>query len=372
MKRLLLPCTLLATVALVGSVSGSATASEPLEIASSSFTRGPSHTTTGASPAKDWTGAISHGAKWLLEHQGSDGGWGTGQAAGRHAGQLSNTSDVATTALSVLALVREGSGVKKHRAAIENGVRYVVGIVDKSDDASPRLAVQQGTQPQYKLGQLVDTHMAALMLGEVSGKFDRSLNAAIERALDKTISKVQKAQNADGSFDGNGWAPVLSSSMAGRALERAKEVGADVDDAVLDRADAYQSGLLAGSSVDTSAGAGVELYSVAAGIDGSRRGKKRGSQDAEEAEAAGTAIVQQRTASIINGYGSIGGEEMLGYMMISDSLAESGGKEWSEWQTRIGKHLHGTQNSDGSWTGHHCITGTTFVTAAAVMALGAG
>jgi hypothetical protein len=29
----------------------------------------------------------------------------------------------------------------------------------------------------------------------------------------------------------------------------------------------------------------------------------------------------------------------------------------------------GVQNSDGSWTGHHCITSRTFCTAAAILVL---
>jgi len=78
------------------------------------------------------------------------------------------------------------------------------------------------------------------------------------------------------------------------------------------------------------------------------------------------------TGALIRGFGSVGGEEMLSYMMISDTLAEDGGDDWNAWQERIGRHLSASQNADGSWSGHHCITSTPFVTAAAVMTLGAG
>jgi hypothetical protein len=63
---------------------------------------------------------------------------------------------------------------------------------------------------------------------------------------------------------------------------------------------------------------------------------------------------------------------MLSYMMISDSMVEAGGDPWKEWEQRIGNNLLATQNADGSWSGHHCITSTTFVTAAAVMTLASG
>jgi hypothetical protein len=72
------------------------------------------------------------------------------------------------------------------------------------------------------------------------------------------------------------------------------------------------------------------------------------------------------------GYGSIGGEEMLSYMMISDTLAAMGGDEWTAWEGKVGGFLVGTQNADGSWAGHHCITSPVFVTAGAVMTLAAG
>ena len=61
----------------------------------------------------------------------------------------------------------------------------------------------------------------------------------------------------------------------------------------------------------------------------------------------------------------------LHYMLISDTLAEQGGDDWQHWRQKIGAHLQVTQNQDGSWSGHHCITSTPFVSAAAVMTLGA-
>ena len=35
----------------------------------------------------------------------------------------------------------------------------------------------------------------------------------------------------------------------------------------------------------------------------------------------------------------------------------------------LGRLLNRVQNDDGSWSGHHCITGRTFVTSAALMVL---
>jgi hypothetical protein len=93
---------------------------------------------------------------------------------------------------------------------------------------------------------------------------------------------------------------------------------------------------------------------------------------AEAAEQRGMGAVRSDPAGIISGFGSIGGEEMLSYMMISDTLAEKGGKEFADWQTKIGQTLASAQNADGSWVGHHCITSQAFATAGGVMVLTAG
>ncbi len=45
------------------------------------------------------------------------------------------------------------------------------------------------------------------------------------------------------------------------------------------------------------------------------------------------------------------------------------GKEWEDWDRSVTENLERIQNKDGSWTGHHCITGRTFCTAAALLVL---
>ena len=71
----------------------------------------------------------------------------------------------------------------------------------------------------------------------------------------------------------------------------------------------------------------------------------------------------------VSGFGSNGGEEFLSYMMVSEALLVKGGKEWQAWNEGMQANLGRVQNGDGSWTGHHCITGRTFCTAAALLVL---
>jgi hypothetical protein len=71
----------------------------------------------------------------------------------------------------------------------------------------------------------------------------------------------------------------------------------------------------------------------------------------------------------VSGFGNNGGEEFLSYMNISESLVTKGGKDWEKWDREISANLNRVQNADGSWSGHHCITGRTFVTSTALLVL---
>ena len=46
-----------------------------------------------------------------------------------------------------------------------------------------------------------------------------------------------------------------------------------------------------------------------------------------------------------------------------------GGKDWDDWDAKMQESLPKAQDKDGSWSGHHCITGKTFCTASALLVL---
>ena len=73
--------------------------------------------------------------------------------------------------------------------------------------------------------------------------------------------------------------------------------------------------------------------------------------------------------SFVNGFGSNGGEEFLSYMNIGESLVLKGGEEWKKWDKSMTENLNRIQNDDGSWSGHHCITGRTFCSSTALLVL---
>ena len=56
-------------------------------------------------------------------------------------------------------------------------------------------------------------------------------------------------------------------------------------------------------------------------------------------------------------------------MLVAESLVVKGGDAWTKWNGAMQNNLARVQNKNGSWTGHHCITGRTFCTAAALLVL---
>jgi len=87
------------------------------------------------------------------------------------------------------------------------------------------------------------------------------------------------------------------------------------------------------------------------------------------AKEIGDITAQLSDSKFVNGFGSMGGEEFFSYLNISDGLRRSGGEEWRKWNSKIKTDLLKLQNDDGTWVGHHCITGHVAVTSAAVLTL---
>jgi hypothetical protein len=80
-------------------------------------------------------------------------------------------------------------------------------------------------------------------------------------------------------------------------------------------------------------------------------------------------VKQLENPAFVQGFGSNGGEEFLSYMNISEALLLKGGDEWKKWDKSMTESLTRIQDKDGSWSGHHCITGKTFCTASALLVL---
>jgi hypothetical protein len=355
---------------------------------------------------------LQKSVSWLIASQHNDGGWG----GGSHARQKIRdphavTTDPATTSFTLLALMRSGHTpvAGDYQAQVKKGLEYLVTAVEKAEVEGPLITDVTGTQPQTKLGRFVDTSMTAQYLARVLTLLPKEspLQLRVDAALDKCLAKLQVSQHADGSWGkGGGWAPVLQSSLSCSALEIAAANGKQVDKKILEKAREYQR-----TNYDTKSGkanaeaaAGVELYAFGSALRGNasqareadeivEKAKQAGQlkadapvneeslriagvKDAEVARKLANASVQNQAQlrrlgdeKLLRGFGNNGGEEYLTYLMTSESLVIAGPNEFKKWNEKMLARLKKSQNTDGSWSGHHCITSPVFCTSAVVQCL---
>jgi hypothetical protein len=354
--------------------------------------------------------AVEKGAKWLASVQGADGGWGQDGGASSHNWQNVNLesqgNDVANTAVAALALLRAGD---QYRPNVERAVNFILQKVEASPTDGLSITDVNQTQIQRKLGPYIDTFLASMLLAQVDGTLASASNARVRSGLEKCVAKIERNQKSDGSWNvGGGWAPLLGTSLASRSLFAASKKGVKTDHTVMARADEYTvsnqknagsaagipGGLVAATGGGSSypggasdrrlsgaieppaslatipaaspAAAGVRLYQDAQALEQLSRTEADRVKNASEIAAIKGKLSQ---AEFVAGFGSIGGEEFFSYLNIGDSLKRTGGKEWSDWHSKITDKILKLQNSDGTWAGHHCITGRVAVTSAAILNL---
>jgi hypothetical protein len=341
---------------------------------------------SAAAPAPVST-AVDKGARWLASAQGADGGWGQdgGEASSARPGERleSSGNDVANTAVAALALLQAG---RQYEPQVERALAFVLQRIEASPADGLAITDRQGTQIQRKLGPCIDTFLASMLMSQIDGRASTpALNARVRKALQKTVAKIEKHQQSDGSWNiAGGWAPVLGTSMASRSLFEARNKGVAVDAAVLKRAETYTVSALSASpppatraaAGGVSAGtlavaapaeaAGVPLYQSAQALEQLSR---TAADRVQNAKQIGAIQGQLANAAFVGGFGSIGGEELFSYLNISDSMKRVGGDPWSKWHADITQKILGLQNSDGTWAGHHCITGRVAMTSAAILNL---
>ena len=382
----------------------------------------PQNTPQAGVPHESWKAVpigdtAEKGLKWLVSVQGKDGGW--GQDGGnegdnrKDVGLESNGNDLANTSLVCLALLRSGTTMKDgpYSEALRKGVTYILENIEAAKADGLQVTTRTNTQIQRKLGPYIDTFLSTMLLSEIDGRMaDDAGQKRARAALDKCIAKIEKNQQNDGSWNmGNGWAPVIGTSIASRSLYNAQQKGVNVDAACLIKVEAWTNSNFDARTREfkRDTGAGVDLYVAAQSLEQANRpsayagkaysGKGESADALGKAPAATPAILADRleaadkmrmseaeatkseirqaagaklgAASFVGGFGSMGGEEFVSYLNISDSLLRSGGKEWTEWNTKIKERLVKLQNQDGTWAGHHCITGRVACTSSAVMTI---
>ncbi len=360
--------------------------------------------------------AIAKGEKWLISVQGKDGGW--GQDGGetsyvRQGERLESTgNDVANTAVAAEALLHTGNAPNAgpYRESLQRAVRFILAHVDNSPADGLAVTDVMGTQIQRKLGPYIDTFLTSKLLAELDGRMgDAQANLRVRRSLEKCVAKIEKNQLKDGSWNvAGGWAPILGTSPASQTLYAAQAKGLAVAPMAMAKVDRYTTatampagvggvgagiGAGAGGGVGSGAGGGVgggmvsrdsvrsfsapraEVSAVSAGVPLYKRAQEMEQLSRTEADRkknATTINAIEKDLSdprFVAGFGSVGGEEFFSYLNISDSLHRAGGEPWHKWNQEMTAKLLTMQNEDGTWAGHHCITGRVAVTSAAILML---
>jgi len=336
--------------------------------------------------------AVEKGAKWLVSTQGKDGGWGQdgGETSYVRQGERleSNGNDVANTAVAAAALLHAGSTPShgEYQANLNRAVDFVLRHVDESPTEGLEITTLHGTQIERKLGPYIDTFLTSKLLSELDGEMGNArANARVRQALQKCVAKIEKSQLKDGSWNiAGGWAPILGTSMASRSLYVAQQKGVVVSQETMAKVQNYTTSA-AGSAPPSGTGAGTvggfagtstaSVYVASAGVplyqDGQALEQLSRTENDRKANAPRIKAMTARLADPqhVMGFGSFGGEEFFSYLNISDSLHRAGGEEWEKWNSEMKAKLVKLQNEDGSWAGHHCITGRVAVTSAAILVM---
>ena len=354
--------------------------------------------------------SMTKGLNWIVTAQNQDGGWG----AGSHSRQdvidpHAVPSDPATTSMVAMALLRSGTTLKSgmYSQQLRRALNYLLNAVETSSASSLNITNQVGTQIQMKLGQNIDVILTSQFLSNILDyvNHDAELNVRVKKDLNTCVTKIQRAQDSNGSTQGSGWAGVLQSSFASNALEAAEAQGASVDKKALEKSRQFQKNNYnpKTGSVNTDMGAGVMLYSVTGSARASAKEARKVEEEVAKAKREGrldqnapvtaenlseigfdkddalkystayqvyqSAKVRAQSDEVMDGFGSNGGEEFLSYLQTGESMIIGKDNSWKKWYDNISGRMLRIQNDDGSWSGHHCITSPVFCTATCLLIL---
>jgi len=314
----------------------------------------------GPGDSKPWTEftpqserSVQRGDDWLMKTMHRDGGCGV---------DIGQPTDIGCTCMTGLALMAQGNTPVEGPRSRE--VQRIVSFIVRATENMPSddITSQMGTQLQNKIGRHAHSFFAATFLAEVIGEgWDTE---PVRTALKRVVAAIVRSQTAQGHWGDQSWAPMLGTVMGWVSLRAAHyagiRVGGSPDLTAKHLAQQMQVGLAQnqGSWMHT-------LYKNATGI---RVLYALGMEDDPTAKRA-FADVKQLVNKDNTAFSQAGGEEYLAFHLITETMLQKGGDDWATWYPSLRDKIVGVQNSDGSWTGHHCITSRTFCTAAAILVL---
>jgi len=313
------------------------------------------------------TTPVSRGLCWLLQAQNRDGSWGL---------DAGMPADISCTAVAALALMAEGNTERggpdlQSVAAIRKAVKFVVQRVHRTRGD---FSGGEETLVQRKLGKHIHTFFAAVLLTQTFGQ--RGVWGRVEMEdfkdhISSLVERIVETQEPDGSWHKETFGSLKATCMAWLGLRSAASIGVDVEKASIRKImtfilEQYNPTSKLFDKMNQ-AGGYQAIYSTGSCL---RVLYGMGEGNSCQARAATDAFMNfVKTPQNGSAYLTVEGEDYLSAALVSQALLIEEDARWSCWSPWIAKELEKRQAKDGTWTTTACISGRTFATACALLAL---
>ena len=300
--------------------------------------------------------SIDKGTNWLLSAMRRDGAIGV---------DIDQPPDLACTAITGLAFLSQGSTPAGGPCSKELGLILdsVLNMVDRIPAATHNRSTI--TLVQRKIGQQADLFFAAFFLSQIFGEMESTHSEQeVRTSLEKLVNIICRTQGEDGTWGDESWAPVLGTVMGWESLRASASAGVRVDASAKLAGDALLKKLkakAAGRDEDWM----HSFYKDASSIRVLYSLKLRDEPVFQECVDRILKVAKEDSRP----FQQAGGEEYLAFYLVTECLLKEQKPAWLAWYPTVRDKLIKVQNADGSWSGHHCITGRTFCTAAVLMTL---
>lgn len=303
--------------------------------------------------------SVERALSWLVRAQNRDGSWGDDDGL---------QGEIGNTCIATLTLLGTGSTPTRGRyhREIRRALRWLDGRARGWGSSSDDL--DRGTLLQRKLGDNIDLYLLTLLGSQLLGNdIDARDGERLQEEMSKAVDRIASLQKDNGEWEAS-YEPMLTTITAWLALRQAWDAGVRVPAAsarkvveyLKDRCFDPATGVFhdhkwnRGMRFVTQAGALRVLYGMGEGQEPAVR-------------RATDVILKMRFDQDVGG--REGGEEFLAVLFATQALHIERGAAFESFYPRIVAALAECQNADGSWVGHHCITGRVFCTSTAVLSM---
>ena len=283
--------------------------------------------------------------------------------------QADGTWDNRTGWAPILAQSMAGKGINR---AAQAGAKVDGALLARTEDYA-KLQLAANAAPAVLAAPAAAAAAEPIAVASAKPVAGRATTAAVPDPADALFPPTAELRSAGRAGGMGGMAGGMGGMDSARGRTRA---GGGMGSAGVELYDRAASLAVLSDSVNSNAALEAEARKQAetskdAGeVERAREQIKRfDSTKAAHAEARDAVVRRLEDKAFVAGFGSNGGEEFLSYMNIGEGLVRQGGPEWTKWDAAMTVNLGRIQNDDGSWSGHHCITGRTFCTATALLVL---